>query len=425
MRPPPRSATRWPLSVVALAAALAVAVVAAPGGRVMGTAFAAYPALLPCLAVLFVIAAGERWWRHGGVRSLADRPQRPLDLARVARRLAGFAATLALVALAYWLLPEYHGGFYAPYWRLLALAAPALLLVPPYFLWADRRLVDPEDEYLAVGRLVVGGWRDTDWARIGQHFLGWTVKAFFLPLMTCYLDEEYRALANAVGALRPATLPGYQVGYHLAYFIDLVFCVVGYGTATRWLGTEIRSTDPTVTGWLAALVCYQPFYSVVGRLYLQYDDNIYWDNWLQAWPTLRAAWGALIVLLALLYALSTVAFGLRFSNLTHRGIITAGPYRYSKHPAYLAKNLSWWLISVPWVAAEGPAAALRNCCLLGLVNLLYVARARTEERHLSRDPAYVAYALWIDEHGLLAGLGRRLPFLRYRPPTGRERLTVD
>jgi hypothetical protein len=59
---------------------------------------------------------------------------------------------------------------------------------------------------------------------------------------------------------------------------------------------------------------------------------------------------------------------------------------------------------------------LRHCALLLMLNGVYFLRARTEERHLSRDPEYVAYALWIDAHGLLAGLGRVLPWLRYRAP---------
>jgi hypothetical protein len=71
---------------------------------------------------------------------------------------------------------------------------------------------------------------------------------------------------------------------------------------------------------------------------------------------------------------------------------------------------------VPFISDQGWQMAVRNCLLLGLLNLVYYARARTEERHLSRDPDYVAYALWINEHGLLRSLGRRLPFLRYRAP---------
>jgi protein-S-isoprenylcysteine O-methyltransferase Ste14 len=131
---------------------------------------------------------------------------------------------------------------------------------------------------------------------------------------------------------------------------------------------------------------------------------------------MRAVWGTLIIVLSMVYALCTVSFGLRFSNLTNRGIITGGPYRFSKHPAYLSKNLSWWLVSVPFISNEGWAAGLRNCCLLTLLNLVYYARARTEERHLSRDPAYVAYALWINDKGLLRGLARIFPAFRYRAP---------
>lgn len=132
-------------------------------------------------------------------------------------------------------------------------------------------------------------------------------------------------------------------------------------------------------------------------------------------PAVKFAWAAMLVLLLAIYALSTVAFGLRFSNLTARGIITDGPYRFSKHPAYLSKNLSWWMISVPFVATA-PVLALTNCLQLLLVNAIYYARARTEEAHLSRDPDYVRYALWMNEHGLLAWLGRRWSWLRYRPP---------
>jgi len=111
-----------------------------------------------------------------------------------------------------------------------------------------------------------------------------------------------------------------------------------------------------------------------------------------------------------------VIFGCRFSNLTHRGILTNGPYRLSKHPAYLSKNLSYWLIAVPFISTTGSADALRGCLMLGLVNVIYFLRARTEERHLSRDPAYVAYALWINEHGVLKWLGRAAPIFRYAPP---------
>ena len=62
---------------------------------------------------------------------------------------------------------------------------------------------------------------------------------------------------------------------------------------------------------------------------------------------------------------------------------------------------------VPFLTGGPPTDALRHSMLLLGVNLIYVLRAWTEERHLRRDPACVQYADWIDQHGLVA-YGRRL-----------------
>jgi protein-S-isoprenylcysteine O-methyltransferase Ste14 len=416
---PPRSATSFTLALVALAAGLGSIWAIDPARGLGLDRFLAYLPLVPCLVVVLVIAVAELAVPRLATRSngaLTGSMQRALDLSRVAVRLCGLIGTLGLVAALYWLLPEYRGSFYAPYWQFLRAIAPAGVLVPLYFLWSDTRLQDPQDEYLSFGNLVLGRWDRVQWPLVRHHLLSWGVKGFFLPLMTVYLNDEIRALFNLWTGIAQGTWSSYDLFYHLSYSTDLLFCVVGYATSMRLFDSQIRSVEPTVFGWLVAILCYQPFYSVIGKYYFQYDDNIYWDNWLQPWPDARAIWGSLIIFLTCIYALCTVAFGLRFSNLTHRGIITAGPYRYSKHPAYLAKNLSWWLISVPFISELGWAAALRNCCLLALLNLVYYARARTEERHLSRDPAYVAYALWMNDHGLLRGLARLLPILRYRAP---------
>jgi protein-S-isoprenylcysteine O-methyltransferase Ste14 len=113
-----------------------------------------------------------------------------------------------------------------------------------------------------------------------------------------------------------------------------------------------------------------------------------------------------IIALVFSYALSTIAFGLRFSNLTNRGIITSGPYRFTKHPAYITKNLSFWMVSVPFIEPLGWRIALTHCVALAAVNLLYFLRAKTEERHLMSDPDYRAYAEWIAKNGLFARITR-------------------
>jgi protein-S-isoprenylcysteine O-methyltransferase Ste14 len=413
----PQSATNFALCLIALGAALGLVWLMAPWRQPGWVAGVAYAPLIPCLGIVAVIGLAERLFP--GLRRPspgAPAPLRRINLRRVGERLCGLVATLGLVAFAYWLLPEYHGTFYEPYWRFLRTLAPAAVLIPVYFCWADAHSVELRDEYQAMGSAVLGRAQAGDAALVRRHLFGWTVKAFFLPLMAVYLSAELTSLYGALQAASPHTMPVYQIFYHLSYTVDLLFCVVGYSTTMRLFDSQIRSVEPTVAGWLVALMCYQPFYSVIGRFYLQYDDATYWDNWLEGWPGLRAAWAVIIIALASIYALCTASFGLRFSNLTHRGIITGGPYRFSKHPAYLAKNFSWWLISVPFISELGWSAALRNCCLLALLNLVYFARARTEERHLSRDPTYVAYALWVNDHGALQLPARVFPFLRYKAP---------
>ena len=45
---------------------------------------------------------------------------------------------------------------------------------------------------------------------------------------------------------------------------------------------------------------------------------------------------------------------------------------------------------------------------------VYFARRWAEERLLSNDPTYVAYALWMDKHSLFSWVGRLCPILSYR-----------
>ena len=80
------------------------------------------------------------------------------------------------------------------------------------------------------------------------------------------------------------------------------------------------------------------------------------------------------------------ALGFRFSNLTNRGIVAGGPYRFIRHPAYFAKNVAWWL--------ENPFVWNNLFALFGLViwNIVYVLRAITEEKHLQNDKAYQEYS---------------------------------
>jgi protein-S-isoprenylcysteine O-methyltransferase Ste14 len=335
-------------------------------------------------------------------------------------KLLGLIGSVGCMALLYWLFPEYGAhGFYGHYWDAIRVVLPAWALVSlPYLYWVDRRLPQPRDALWQMGRLLALQWQDVSGPVIGQHLLGWLVKGYYLPLMFTYFCNNLDKLLHYDLKLLIGFQGYYDWAYFTLYFIDVALVSMTYLMSLKLTDTHIRSTEPSAFGWLVALICYEPFWSVIGAQYIAYDNGHEWGYWFGGTPWLYALWGSLILMLVVIYVCATIAFGARFSNLTHRGIITSGPYRYSKHPAYLAKNLSWWLVSMPFMFGAGWSASLRCCLLLGMLNGIYYLRAKTEERHLALDPVYQRYAQWIEQHGLLRGLAR-VPLLgalaRWRP----------
>jgi protein-S-isoprenylcysteine O-methyltransferase Ste14 len=348
------------------------------------------------------------------------------NLERVGTKLLGLALTVGTVATAFWLFPEYHGGFMGGandfYWGWFSLFRrfwPALVAIAiVYMTFVDGWMRQPKDTYWQLGRWVLGNTEDVVGKDVANHARGWLVKAFFLPLMMSYMHDSTRSILDF--NLDDASLDNlrlYNFLYDGAFLVDLTFTTIGYILSLRLMDSHLRSAEPTMLGWIVALFCYQPFFSLMSRQYTHYDGPGF-GGWLEHVPAIRTIWAVVVLLFVLVYILATVAFGWRFSNLTHRGILTNGPYRYTKHPAYVSKNISWWMSTVPWVLTPHTTSvdAIRFCVGLGLINVIYFLRARTEERHLSKDPDYVAYALWMNDHGAFAWLGRMFPFFRYVPP---------
>ncbi len=369
------------------------------------------------LSALSVIAATalaalltEVVWQKSYRRSSSglNLAQRQPSLARSAVKYLGLLASLGFVGFLYWLFPEYHGSFYNRYYFLLLLVVPPwLLLALPYFYWVDSHMTSPHDGYWHLGKLAMLQWSVVDRRILWQHLLGWLIKGFFYPLMFTYMCNDLaKFLAYDTNQLTHFGA-WFDLAYDFLYFIDAGMVSMGYLMSLRTMDSHLLSAEPTMLGWTVAIICYQPFWSLIGGQYLAYESSFKWGAWLASQPALYVAWGTLILLLTAVYVWATIIFGARFSNLTHRGIITNGPYRFTKHPAYLAKNLSWWMIAVPFISQGSGPEALRHCLLLLVLNGIYLVRAITEERHLSNDPAYVAYAQWIDAHGALRWL--RIP----------------
>lgn len=363
------------------------------------------------LAVLFAMAAVMigvdllvyRVQRNAG-REMSREPKRSLDLLRVAQKLVGFWLTIGTIMALYALIPEYQDPFYTPFKDAALFLLPALLVVSPFYIaYVDRRQNDPVDSYAQLAMLL-GGNRPADWGPLETHARGWLVKAFFTPLMFVFVNNGLAAMWSGQYIAHPNFQHVFSALYDLFFLLDVALAAIAYALTLRLLDTHVRSVEPTIGGWIICLICYRPLVDVQAP-YIQYElDNMYWGNVFSPYPLLYVLWGSAILFLIFIYVWSTAVFGLRFSNLTHRGVITAGPYRWVKHPAYLAKNLSWWMISVPFIAGAGWLTAIHSCIMLGAVNLIYYLRAKTEERHLAADPVYRDYQAYIATQGLFARL---------------------
>lgn len=326
------------------------------------------------------------------------------SLSRAFTKWVGLLGTLGLLALFYRSFPEYNGAFYHSFYKALGLMAwPFLLGSFVYIYCVDALMAEPEDSYWQVGLIFLLQFEKANLSGLKQHVLGWLVKAFFMPLMFTYFVADIRQFNEYDFASLTNFKAYFDFLYNLIFLIDVGFVSMGYAVSLKLLDSHIRSTEPTLTGWVVALVCYQPFWSLVSRQYLNYGSGDQsWGYWFGSWPVLYTFWGVLILLLFGVYVWSSVIFGYRFSNLTHRGIITNGPYRWLKHPAYVCKNLAYWCISLPFLSTVSSQEALKKTVMLLVLNLIYYFRAKTEEKHLSQDSDYLVYSHWVDQHGLWA-----------------------
>lgn len=324
-------------------------------------------------------------------------------------KFLGLVASFATMAFVYWLFPYFRNGDALLVYDVLSFIGVGLALIAPAYIWfVDQRMENPEDEYYMAGLAVIGKWDEVDRELFWQHCRAWLIKIFFFQYITSVLIPYvlWAVRLDLVQEITSSQFGFMNVFIDSVWLVDVAFSCTGYFLTLRLFNSHVRSADPNLAGWVACLLCYGPFYVMLINSFLPYEDNYYWGHWLEDSPGLKLVWAIPIILLLGNYAAASMQFGIRFSNLTHRGIITSGPFRYTKHPQYISKNLAWWFLSVPFIHQAGWTEGLRHCLLLAGFNLVFYFRAITEERHLSFDPKYRAYADWIAEHGIIARLKR-------------------
>jgi protein-S-isoprenylcysteine O-methyltransferase Ste14 len=313
----------------------------------------------------------------------------------------------------------YYRYYHFYFWAVGA----ALVICLPYFWLVEHyaKANGPIDEFLVLAKclkrfflsnlLQKEGRQQMGAALKNPHVhnlsLGMLVKFFFVPLMLTWClnnwnDWQVRATEFLTAWRRLPSSDPFFVAHMFRHFhqallflivaLDTSVAVVGYLASMRLLDTQVTSAEPTMLGWMMALFCYPPFNNI-HSLFLEHENmEVYPQQLFYLYPAISIAASAGILILMGIYTYATFSFGLRFSNLTNRGVICCGPYRWVRHPAYITKNTAWWLAMLPaCFYLTSFKAILLNCVRLAGTNLVYYLRAWTEERHMMREPHYREY----------------------------------
>ena len=205
------------------------------------------------------------------------------------------------------------------------------------------------------------------------------VKVFFMPMLVSWVISN---LVHLHYVLNHWQWGFYNVNAFLVSLLILVdtgIFAFGYIVESKYLKNEIRSVEPTVVGWLVCLWCYPPFnhFSFNAFNYEFFDPSRSFPEWVNILIL------CVITGLWTIFVWASVALGPRGSNLTNRGIVDHGPYRFVRHPAYMSK-VSVWFLQCIFMSEFSPGT-------FAAYATMYALRAWTEERHLSADPDYVAY----------------------------------
>lgn len=236
------------------------------------------------------------------------------------------------------------------------------------------------------------------------------VKFYFIPIMAVFVLNNFTDVVRYGKNFSPGLSPEsvflfyYPLALSLIFLIDVTYFFIGYLIESKSLGNTVLSVESTFFGWLVTLACYPPFNNIsnqfLGWHSKNFNDfgNIY----------INVTMGGIALFLMSIYLWATLSLGGKASNLTNRGIVSTGAYKFVRHPAYAAKNLTWWIMGIPFIFSPQVLSAYSNSTFIHFVlndlpkafipilslcawSGIYYLRAITEERHLLKDPAYHAY----------------------------------
>jgi len=229
------------------------------------------------------------------------------------------------------------------------------------------------------------------------------VKFFFTPLVIgWFFGNGFAFYSNFTAAINSENIIDnffeifrrnlFWAIFNFILLVDVLFFSIGYLFEFSFLKNQILSVEPTFLGWAVTLICYPPFNSYANSIIgWSSSDFPHFENKL-----IFLSVNILILVLMGIFSWASVSLGFKASNLTHRGIVGKGPYRYIRHPAYACKSMAWWLGGIPFVlqsSKSGVFAVVMTLIPLIVWSCIYFLRAMTEEAHLRKvNHEYDEYA---------------------------------
>ncbi len=374
-------------------------------------------------AYLFLSELGRAPW------TLKNRPRQiPADvLDRTITKFYGVLVGIVFIFFVVWLFPAYENATNIA--RLKEAALPVLLFVIPVSLLlifvTEFILGEKRDGTYQFGLLARFRIRQIDWKIFFDGVREWLLRCFFL-LINFYAAVWY------LSYLRTNGLPDWGGDFvqfitrlDLAIFGLIVFSILpGYIFASRLIGTELKKVDRTWFAWAINLSCYPPLNAAIFGAWVRYvpaSETAPIYQGVPAWayhtlsnlPLLYLV-GGIIIFFALIHLWAEAIVGIRAANMSARGIITTGPFRFTRHPIYVSKCFQWGFLYFPVLNAVGIVSPVQSGILFLLVCAIYAGRALGEEKLLATDDNYVKYALYMDDKSMFAFVGRLFPIMTFR-----------
>jgi len=224
------------------------------------------------------------------------------------------------------------------------------------------------------------GFIKFQWSNLSKiGLLALLVKVFYVPLLSSWTINN---VFHQINLTQSFSFDFWFINKYLValfIFVDVFVFAIGYLTEMPQLNNNIKSVEPTLFGWAICLICYPPFnaacFSIFDFELFGYKQPLGVAGMVVGTILLTILWG--------IYTSASIALGFKASNLTNRGIVMKGPYRFVRHPAYSAK-VALWIVSALLLGSM-------NTLLAFILVIVYSLRAWTEERHLKKDQDYVAY----------------------------------